>query len=251
MAVASSAVEVTAVGVGSADISVVVDEVTSVLSLTIVGSIDPTQAEIQAMYAQFTNGVQVTLGSTMATLRTNDVPDHPSPYFGEGHAMYEAPEPDLIMNFNLIGEQNITFQVPSSPTVAASPSDTPVGAMGLALNGVVFFDQFAAGQQPLTSEIDSFDQYNGHPAADNTYHYHLEPLWLTRSGESQLVGVLLDGFPVYGPRDLTGGTPTDLDICHGHVGPTADFPNGIYHYHTSGNAPYIAGCYRGPPGTVN
>jgi hypothetical protein len=209
----------------------------------------PTISQIQGMYAQFTNGVQVTVGAQSVTLRSNGIPEHPSSYFGAGHSLYEAPHTGMVLNPHGIAGQNYAFQVPVTPGYA-SPSDTPMGPIGLAVNGVALFNQYAAGRQPLTFEIASFDRYNGHPAPGDTYHYHLEPLWLTATSRSRLVGVLLDGFPVYGPDDSGGHVPTDLDACHGHVSATVDFPLGMYHYHANEMAPYIAGCFRGTPGTV-
>ena len=209
----------------------------------------PTTSQIQGMYAQFTNGVQVTVGGQSVTLRSNGIPDHPSPYFGAGHSLYEAPRAGMSINPHGIAGQNYAFQVPTTPSYA-SPSDTPMGPIGLAINGVALFNQYAAMQQPLTFEIATFDRYNGHPAPGDRYHYHLEPLWLTTTSRSRLVGVLLDGFPVYGPDDNGGQVPTDLDGCHGHVSATVDFPLGMYHYHANETAPYIAGCFRGTPGTV-
>ena len=49
------------------------------------------------------------------------------------------------------------------------------------MNGVVLFNQDAAGRVPLINEILSVDCYNGHPSPSNEYHYHVEPLWLTQS----------------------------------------------------------------------
>jgi hypothetical protein len=65
--------------------------------------------------------------------------------------------------------------------------------------------------------------------------------------------VLLDGYPVYGPvengRELTSAY---LDAAHGHSTATKEFPAGIYHYHTTGDAPYINGSgFTGVPGTVS
>ena len=209
----------------------------------------PTAAQIQRMYAQFANGVQTTVDGQSVTLRSNGIPDHTSPYFGAGHPLYQAPRAGMTINPNSIAEQNFVFQVPTIPGYA-TPSDTSMGPIGMAVNGVPFFNQYAAMQQPLTFEIESFDRYNGHPAPRGDYHYHLEPLWLTATSRSRLVGVLLDGFPVYGPNDNGGRMPTDLDMCHGHVAATVEFPQGIYHYHTADEPPYIAGCFRGTPGTV-
>ena len=209
----------------------------------------PTAAQIQGMYAQFANGVQVTVGDQSVMLRSNGIPDHTSPYFGAGHTLYEAPHAGMSLNPNLLSGQNYAFQVPTTPAYA-SPSDTPMGPIGMAVNGVALFNQYAAGRQALTSEIATFDRYNGHPAPRGEYHYHLEPLWLTAISRSALVGVLLDGFPVYGPNDSGGQVPTDLDACHGHMSATVDFPLGMYHYHANETAPYISGCFRGTPGTA-
>lgn len=202
-----------------------------------------------AMYAQFGGSVTATLDGTVAVLRTTDVPDHRSPYFGAGHAMYESPHAGMQVNPHAIASQNIVMRVPLVPQIG-NASDTPLGPIGVAVNGVVFFNQYAAGRQPLTNEILSFDRHNGHPAPSNQYHYHFEPLWITAASKSRLIGVLMDGFPVYGPQDAGGVTPANLDVCNGHVSATPEFPDGLYHYHTTTAVPYISGCYRGAPGTI-
>jgi hypothetical protein len=209
-----------------------------------------TTSGVQAIYAQFGSSVTVVIEGATVTLRTTNVPDHRSPYFGIGHASYEAPHPGMAINPHRIAAQNLTFRIPSAPTAAAAPTDTPMGPIGVSVNGVVFFNQYAGMRQPLTSEIASFDRYNGHPSPSNQYHYHFEPVSITASSRSRLVGVLLDGFPVYGPTDHDGRMPTDLDACNGHTSATAEFTSGIYHYHTTSAVPYISGCFRGTAGTV-
>lgn len=210
----------------------------------------PTTSGAQAVYAQFTNGVTVSFEGSTVVLKTTDMPDHKSPYFGAGNSMYEAPQSGMQVNPNRIASQNITFRVPVSPA-SATASDTPLGPIGIAVNGVVFYNQYAAMRQPLTTEIISFDRYNGHPNQQNQYHYHFEPVSITASSKSRLIGVLLDGFPVYGPTEKDGSAPSGLDSCHGHVGATAEFASGIYHYHTSTDVPYISGCFRGAAGSVS
>ena len=202
-----------------------------------------------AMYSQFGKAATVTLDATTAVIRTTDVPDHPTPYWGVGNPLYEAPQAGMQPNGFTLQPQNMVLRVPLAPA-AATASDTPLGPIGVAVNGVVLFNQYAGNRQPLGPEILSFDRYNGHPAPTLQYHYHFEPLWLTKDSKSRLVGVLLDGFPVYGPQDSDGHVPSDLDSCHGHTAPTAEFPLGIYHYHTTDTAPYISGCFRGTPGSV-
>jgi hypothetical protein len=77
----------------------------------------------------------------------------------------------------------------------------------------------------LTNEINSFDQYLGHPQLTGQYHYHQEPAYLTtQNGKSAFLGFLLDGFPVYGPQENGKAVSNaDLDTYHGHSHATADF----------------------------
>jgi len=107
----------------------------------------------------------------------------------------------------------------------------------------------------LTNEVAGFDQSWGHPQNSGTYHYHVEPLYLTtvKSTKSGLMGFLLDGFPVYGTQEENGTTVlnSSLDDYHGHTHATKDYPNGIYHYHFTAEAPYLNGSgFYGTPGTV-
>jgi hypothetical protein len=104
------------------------------------------------MYAQFANGVQVTVGDQSVTLRSNGIPDQTSPYFSAGHALYEAPHAGMVINPHGIAGQNYAFQVPTTPGYA-SPSDTPLGPIGMAVNGVALFDQYAAGRQLLVYRL--------------------------------------------------------------------------------------------------
>lgn len=204
----------------------------------------------------FANVVSITVNGSHVVIVTRNLPDHKSPYYGVGSANYEAyngNNPNYRANPNRIIEQQLTFRIPIAPTAQSAPSPTPLGAIGISVNGLALFNQYAGPNQPLTNEIDSFDQYDGHPQASGQYHYHVEPSWVTRASREALVGVLLDGYPVYGPME--GGrllTSTDLDAAHGHTAPTVDFPSGIYHYHTTADPPYMNGTgFVGVPGTVS
>lgn len=192
-------------------------------------------------------------------IKTNSLPDHKSPYYQGTQwesTKYEAYNGtgSFVINPNRISQQNLTFKIPINPAKATSAQATPGGPIGVSLNGVPFFNQYAAMGAPLTNEIISFDQYGGHPQQQGQYHYHVEPLYLTATkGKEALLGFLLDGFPVYGPTE-NGKTITndDLDAFHGHTTVTADYPNGIYHYHITTASPYINGSgFYGKPGTVS
>jgi hypothetical protein len=223
---------------------------TSTTTTTTTTTTSPTTpTTLPAIYTKFRSAVSVHVDGSFVVLQSNDEPDHKSPYWPMDNPLYEA-ESDVHLNPSQISAQSITMKVPISPAIS-SDSDTPLGPMGMAINGVVLFNQYAAGRVPLTTEIASFDHFHGHPNQDNEYHYHLEPVAITSGNEAALVGVLMDGFPVYGPKDQDGSTPAGLDECNGHVGATADYPNGIYHYHTTSVSPYISGCFKGTPGTVD
>jgi hypothetical protein len=216
-----------------------------------------TNDSLPAGFDRFTSDVTVRLDGDYVVTETHSVPNHGSPYFETSDPRYEAyngTNPNFMLNPNKIQSQDLVFRIPRRPAEATTHRATPLGPIGVAVNGVALFNQYAAGGNPLGPEINSFDQYNGHPQMSGMYHYHIEPLYLTRTrGSSALIGFLLDGFPVYGPQE-NGRTITndDLDEFHGHVGATADYPNGIYHYHVTADAPYINGSgFYGTPGTVS
>ena len=66
------------------------------------------------------------------------------------------------------------------------------------------------------------------------------------------MGLLSDGFPVYGPVENDHViTNEDLDAYHGHFSVTVDFPEGIYHYHINNEDPYLNGNgFFGTPGSI-
>ena len=116
-----------------------------------------------------------------------------------------------------------------------------------------------------------YDMSSPQAVAQNTYD----------GNHSEVIGVAYDGYPIYGfwgyDADMnvvemkssyelkdgeTGYNGIDdykyteglgnLDVCNGHFGPTPDFPQGIYHYHSTmqnGDGdmgfPYFLICYRG------
>lgn len=215
-----------------------------------------THAEVPAVFSKFSATVQVSVEGSYVVLKSNGIPDHKSPYYNTTDARYEAyngSNPNFMLNPNRIMQQAYMFKIPLNPVAAATHAATPLGPIGVSVNGIPLFNQYAGPSQPLTNEINSFDQYNGHPQQTGQYHYHVEPLYITaQKGKGALIGFLLDGFPVYGP--LENGvtlTSASLDAYHGHTGATADYPNGIYHYHITADAPYINGSgFWGTAGTV-
>ena len=201
--------------------------------------------EVPAVYKKIYGASSVTSDGTYITIKTKGLPDHKSAYYATTNSLYQSYSGTTFggltfaKNPNTIIEQSGTFKIPLKPVMATNHAATPLGAIGIALNG----------------EMAGFDQFYGHPQNSGVYHYHVEPLQLTtvKSTKSGLMGFLLDGFPVYGPQEESGSAVTNanLDVYHGHSHATVDYPNGIYHYHFTTEAPYLNGNgFYGTPGTV-
>lgn len=201
--------------------------------------------------------VSVTFDDEWLTISSTNEPDHKSMYYDTSNPLYETYDepdnPDFKQNPNNIESQNYTFKIPRYPTEATTKEETPFGPMGVSINGVVFYNQSAAPGDDILEELNTFDQYEGHPSGGGQYHYHIEPTWLTETqGDDVFLGFLTDGFPVYGPvEDGQTLTNDDLDDYHGHAHATADFPEGIYHYHITAELPWINGDgFFGTAGTL-
>ena len=214
--------------------------------------------DVPEIYQKIYSASDMYLEDGFVVIQVNGVPDHNSPYFDasdDRNVAYSGTNENFNLNPNRIDlNANYTYKIPLNPTAASNPRPTQLGSIGVALNGVSFYNQYAGpNNQPLTDEIDSFDQYNGHPQRVGEYHYHVEPTYLTQSqGNNVLLGFLLDGFPVYGPFENGERVVNSiLDEYHGHEHVTADYPEGIYHYHITDADPYINGSgYYGTAGTV-
>jgi len=117
---------------------------------------------------------------------------------------------------------------------------------------------FAAPGDDIFLEVETFDRCGAHPTQNGTYHYHGEPIALS-SDDARFIGVMRDGYPIYGRRDADGSLPT-LDEQGGHSAVTADSPDvAVYHYHlneqvssaqlTAGQRQWFltTGTYHGAP----
>lgn len=231
-----------------------------ILSCNKADDASPSTTTVPDVYKKIYGASDMYVEDSYVVIKTKGRPEHKSPYYkgtqweSTLYEAYNGTNSNFAINPNKISEQNFTFKIPLNPALDASHSATPLGPIGVSINGVPFFNQYAGPNQPLTNEINSFDQYFGHPQQTGQYHYHAEPYYLTTTkGKDALLGFLLDGFPVYGPVE-NGKTLTtaDLDVYHGHTSTTTDYPTGIYHYHTTSTDPYINGSgYYGKAGTVS
>jgi hypothetical protein len=164
-------------------------------------------------------------------------------------------------NPNRIRVQDFHFRLPIEPKPAASITRVPMGPIGMALNGVVFFNPFEAGGMNAIEGYSEvwLDSCCGHPEQRGVYHYHKYPSCVKSPfaddgrRHSPVLGFAFDGFPLYGPYEEAGVMARDLkgdralDVCNGHTDPARG-----YHYHvTPGRFPYIIGGYAGVPEPSN
>ncbi|MEI8060267.1 MAG: YHYH protein, partial [Ferruginibacter sp.] len=160
-------------------------------------------AIVPEVYKKIYGATSITSDGTFITIKSTGEPDHKSVYYPTGNALYEVFSGitfggnTFAKNPNSISALLYIFKIPANPQVAANHAATPLGAIGVSLNGVPFYNQYAGPNQPLSGEVVSFDKYWGHPQSGGRYHYHVEPLYLTtvKTNKSALLGFLLDGFP--------------------------------------------------------
>ena len=182
-------------------------------------------------------------GDGFLTLKSKNLPNHPTAKFPGFNPSY-------------IQEMSRTYRLPLVPVlnsnaVAMDDSDRngalPMGPIGVAVNGVVFFNPFDANMRDATSIM---DYCCGHPNPDNQYHYHKYPICVNTpfvdKGEapSPVIGFAFDGLPIYGPYQDAGIMAKDsvtnplnaFNACYDDV-------RG-WHYHvTPGKFPYLIGGY--------
>ncbi len=207
----------------------------------------------QVIDAGWAPHVTLTADESEFRFQSNGLPNHefPDVYLRPGELGFgqplewRTPSEELVVApiVESIVDQTITLR----PVIAEEPSPAPEGVIGVLVGGTqIIHDTDASVVARFeTLETGFVDQCNGHPAALDrqtdvvgNYHYHAVPRCSTDAVDiegqhSSIIGVMIDGLPVYGSNDV-GGEPIstrDLDECSGHFGPTPEFPEGIYHYH--------------------
>lgn len=240
---------------------------------------EDTMSVLAAAFGDFDpDNVTVMLEGDQVIIESNGYPNHTSPYWSnttertingpmgahttpaaaEDHPLFVDPTatsfdqmaPGNIDDFN--GSYSLT--VSASPTKATSSSATGLGPIGIAVSGAMIYNDQEGPNVPLDDAASSLD-YNGAHTGPQSYHYHLEPVaW--SNDDSNLIGVMADGFFLYGRKEPDDTYPTDLDESGGHIGPTPHNSDGEYHYHIQNelylNRYYILfpGDYQGSPSAI-
>lgn len=186
------------------------------------------------------DAVTVSFDNDEITITSNALPHHTSPYWDSSNSLYISP---VVADANqmspgTINSGSYTLTVPASPLRASNTSATGLGAIGIATSGVPIFNDEEGPNIALSEQVASGFDYAGGHNGPTGYHYHLESSDVTENtllshDDEQLVGILQDGFLIYGRKcNSTGDHPTDLDASGGHNSST-QHSNGetFYHYH--------------------
>jgi hypothetical protein len=208
--------------------------------------------------------VTVQVCSTSYKFITNDLPPYKTNYYSTAANQVAFPTTGLSDGFvgrhknpNSIASQSITMYVPKTPTLKTSSLDATMGAgldcLGLSIYGVCLFNNQAAPGDSLATEFETMDNGDGHPQNTGKYHHHTEPYYIS-DDDSAFIGVMMDGYPIYGKKKQNGSFPTLDATTHSVACTTTEFPSGTYCYHvangTGVNADLIGSYFRGAKGSV-
>ena len=223
---------------------------------------------VPEFYSRYFRCVQIELDGDSVRITSDNLPPHPSFYYGEGHALFEAFDSsrgaDYRANPNVIGGRGFVLRIPLEPveagltidattvnTATGDATDYPLGTAGAALNGVALFNPLARPGDDIADEKFTFDGYEGHPQQTGDYHYHavspgplavLQALGFTTStipgaADIELYGIMCDGTVVMGLVELDGSAvAAGLDVQGGHTHDLVDGDGTVlltnrYHVH--------------------
>jgi hypothetical protein len=204
------------------------------------------------------DAVVISFTDTHLVMKSKNLPNHPVAAFPDRARFLDG-------NPNVIREQRHTWHLPLNPKpnpdraaamTAENKRGLPMGPIGVAVNGVVFFNPF-----DHIAEADAvwrLDRCCGHPGPGSEYHYHKYPACVNTpwaddgDGHSPLIGFAFDGFPVYGPYEAKGVLAKDAKDNPLNAYNLHDDPARGPHYHvTPGKFPHIIGGYWGEPDPNN
>jgi hypothetical protein len=148
------------------------------------------------------------------------------------------PSGNTAAGTNKITSQKLVYTIPSSATKGSGTVSTQGGlaSIGITINGLAIFNNAAAPPDNLSVEALTFDNFGGHPQNSGVYHHHAGATKITNN-DASLVGIILDGYAIYGKKCDNGTTTTTddftptLDSLHGHTAVTTHFTTATYHYH--------------------
>ncbi len=209
------------------------------------------------------DSVTISYDGDNITIESNGVPNHTSPYWPETEPLHiEAVVATRLTPGRIGGNRNYSLTVDAAPELAMTSTATGLGAIGIAVTGAPIFNDLEGNNRPIEEMIVETFDYAGAHNGPSGYHYHIEssdvPENTTLSfDDEKLIGIMADGFLLYGRREMDGSYPTDLDASGGHYGATQHSDGEeFYHYHIINEFYFgsvialFAGNLQGTPNSV-
>ena len=191
--------------------------------------------------------IKITYSEDSINFQPDGIPNH------ERDAYYAVPNagvvvPDASSSYVMkdpTKAQTYSFDIPSSPAYSSEVTKASLGSIGVMISGAILFNPYEGDGTTVAMSSNftitnsdgitaSFvDKCAGHPTPNSgAYHYHGQPECVTAKvdkseGPSHIIGIALDGFLIYGAKDINGKiVPSSaLDECNGITSPTPEFPN--------------------------
>lgn len=209
--------------------------------------------------AKWNPTVKLTYSKNAVIMQPNGIPNHTRDAYYAVPISQEIVVPDASTS-KIVKDptkaQTYKFTIPTSPKYSSKTTTTSLGSIGVMISGAVLYNPYEGDGKTVAMASNftitnkngitaSFvDKCAGHPTPNmGAYHYHGLPSCVTSqvdqpSKPSHIIGFALDGFPIYGDRDIKGNkvSVNSLDKCNGIYSATPEFPNGIYHYVLLGSA---------------
>jgi hypothetical protein len=218
--------------------------------------------------ATWGSGVTVTYGDCTLRYQSNGLPNHTR------DAEYAVPNTGVIVPTSATAHaatdptttQTYDITLNTCPTPQATTTKTSLDTISYMISGATLFNAYEGDSSTVAlssnfsvdnssgTKVYFVDTCNGHPTPMGKYHYHGLPACVTAevdtaNGPSHIIGIALDGYPVYGNRDANGAevTASQLDECNGITSATPEFPAGVYHYvlPNTTDATSSIRCYKG------
>ena len=220
--------------------------------------------------AKWNPTVKLTYTSSAIIMQPDGIPNHPRDAYYAVPKSQDVVVPDAttaVVVKDPTKAQTYKFTIPSTPKYSATVTKTSLGSIGVMISGAVLYNPYE-GDNKTPAMANNFtitdangitasfvDKCAGHPIPmQGAYHYHGLSSCVTAKVDtagkaSHVIGFALDGYPIYGDRDIKGKqlTAKNLDQCNGIYSATPEFPKGIYHYVLLGTADVRSSiaCFHG------
>ena len=187
-------------------------------------------------FSAFAKSVNIFRSGNYYMVESNGIPSHQM-MVGIKSWQQQIPTPQPYSGTN-------AWPIPVTPVISKAPISNKGhflrGAIAIAVNGIPIFNALnnRGDDAYLAGELDDF---GGHCGRADDYHYHVAPFHLQSIvGIKSPIAYALDGFPIYGEKEIDGKKVSNLDQFNGHFDSKKK-----YHYHGTQGFPYINGGFKG------